>query len=1125
MNAVAARQRGPSRNRHGLVGSLAIVAVITGALVTPASAHVSAGVVPPMAMPAATPAMQHSAAFATIADRAWSRQQTDGSVAFARDPHYHNGRVVFSLRGNLWVVNADGSGPVQLTRTPSRDFSPRWSPDGQWIAFTSDRMGNNDVFIMPATGGDPRQLTFHSGSDNVEYWTPDGQRIVFSSSRGPYSWESPLYTVSREGGLPVMIPMGAGASGMYSQDGRMLAFNRISYPDPRRNYRGARTASVWVKDVQANTFRQLTNTVLEESQQHIHDAHPMWGADGWIYFMSERSGIFNIWRIRPQGGEPEQVTRHTRGGIRFPAISADGRTLTYSQEFELWVLQLGQTEPRRLPLALGYTIDRELFEIVSTENTADSFSPSPDGRFLAVDFRGEVFIVPAEAGVGERRRITDSAWRQGGAMYSPDGRYVAYLSDETREEEVWVHDLRTGQKRQLTRHPSKKNIEIWSPDSRTVYWQADQRIYASDIDGSPAREIKETRSAVLPPELYRPRIFITDISPDGRWLLSHRGTAPVGFDRESADVFLFDVQEGREYNVTSHAGRNTHGFFSPDGSRVFFVSDRDNGTSHLFSVALAFPTENPNDPVVRERLAREAARENRDAPEFRVSVDVRRIADRAVQLTTGSDGVSSPFPAADGRTIYFLAGTGSGRGLFAINPDGTNRRRIVEGAFNGMVVSGDRRTVFFRENNGISRMPLASREKAPVRFTLSFTVDKREEWRQMFDEFYRHWKYSYVEPDFLGVDFTAVRDRLAPAVEKVGSTDDFYMLASEMAFSARSSHTGVSAPNEPDGRIGGRSQTRHPGFELEPRDGGLQVTYIYRHGPAAEPWLDLREGEYVLALDGVPVSANTNYWELLTGRLNDFVTVTVAPRPNAPAAQRRELRIETVGNIANVRYEDFVTRSREFVDSVSGGRVAYFHMRSMNQGTLDRLLYEMDQYSHKEAMILDVRYNGGGNIERQLIDVLQRQPFQIMYTRDGSAPGGGRRPHQLIHGPKVMMHNHRSGSNAEMAPQAFKHNAIGPTVGTPTAGAVSSASSFGLLDGGSVRFPRIGVVAYDPTQPLNIGVNLENYGVPPDIYVRNTPEEELRRFDRELLVALEEVMRLLQTGRWQFVGGNGDAGN
>jgi tricorn protease len=910
---------------------------------------------------------------------------------------------------------------------------------------------------------------------------------------------------------------------MYSQDGSMLAFNRVSYPDPRRNYRGSRATSVWVMDVASGSFRQLTNTVIEESQTHIYDAYPMWGADGWIYFMSERSGIFNIWKIQPDGGAPVQVTNHTRGGVRFPSISTDGRTITYSQEFELWTLAIDDPEPRRLPIDLGYTIDRELVEIVSTDDTADYFAPSPDGRFLVVDFRGEIFIVPAEEGVGERRRITDSEWRQGQALYSPDGRHLVYLSDETGEEELWGYDLETGDRRRLTEHASKKEIELWSPDARTVYWQADQRLYAADFAAGESREITATRAKVLSAEAFRPQFTVTDISPDGRWLVLQRASRPIRLDREDVDVFLFDMETGSEYNVTDHPAQDGAGFFSPDGSKVFFVSDRDNGVGQIYSVALAYPTENPNDPLVKERLAREAEErregegrgEGEPTSQFSVTVDVRHIDDRAVQLTTGEDAVSDPFLGPEGRVIYFVAGQGNDRGLDRVDLDGADRRRVADGSFSGLVVSGDRRTVFFREDDGISRMPLASGEKTPVPFSISFAVDKREEWRQMFDELYRHWKYSYVEEDFLGYDWDAIRDRLEPAVEEIGTTEDFYMLAAEMVFSLRSSHTGVNAPSEPTGRMGGSSATRFLGFELEPHDGGLRVSHVYRDGPAAEPWLDLEEGEYLLALDGVPLTATTNYWELLTDRLNEFVTVTVAPRPDAPATQRRDLRIETLASMSNVRYEDFVTRSREFVDSVSDGRIAYFHMRGMNQGTLNRLTYEIDQYAFKEGMILDVRYNGGGNIDRQLMDVLQRAPYEWTLTRDGTAPGGARRPQQLIYGPKVMMHNYRSGSNAEMVPQAFKHLGVGPTVGTPTAGAVVSARGHGLLDGGGTRIPRIRVVAYDPAHPLRFGFNLENYGVPPDIWARNTPEEHLRRFDRELLLAVEEALRMLETGDWE----------
>jgi tricorn protease len=1065
----------------------------------------------------------------------------NAQLGFARDPHYHNGQIVFSFRGNLWRVNEDGTDARMLTRLDARDTKPRFSPDGRWIAFTSNRNGNADVWVMPAEGGEARQLTWHSGNDDVQYWTPDGNAILFSSSRGPMAWESPLYTVSIDGGLPMAIEMGAGAAGMFSQDGSTLVFNRRRYPDPKRHYRGSNNTDVWVMDVQQATFRQLTDTRLEDYREHPHDAYPMHAADGWIYYMSERDGIFNVWKVR-EGSEPVQVTRHARGGVRFPAMSPDGRTVTYSNEFDLWVLHVDQQEPRRVPVDLGYIVDRNLTEIVSTANTADTFSPSPDGAYLAVDFRGEIFLVPSEEGVGERRRITESAWRQSNATYSPDGRSIAYLSDESSEQEVWLLDLDTGERRKLTTQPSKKTPVQWSPDARRVFFTSGTTVFAVDVASAEASAVADNPAGGY---------TLTQVSPDGRWLAMHRNN-----DFQNVDVVLWDTQERREHNVTDHPARDTNGLLTPDGSRLVFLSNRDAGTTHLFAVELAMPVDDPDDPLVKERRRQvegetgsraggaggrgggpENAAANAAQP-FDLRLDTRDIGRRAVQLTSGDDAVSNPFLSADGRTVHFLAGTGDERALWAVDLDGTDRRKIADGQFQAIQVTADGRTVFFREQNAIQKMTLAGRTKTPVRFQLSFAVDKREEWREMFDEFYRHWKYSYVEEDMHGFDWTGIRRRYEPLVDRIANTDDFYMLAGEMLFELNSSHSGISAPSgntggPPAGGRGGGpgggqlepNRTRFLGLELEPDDRGLRIEWIYRDGPADKAWLDVNEGDYVLAIDGTQVGPQDNYWKLLTGLLNEYVTVTVAASPAAPPAEHRDLRIRTVASLNNIKYEDWVTRNREYVDSVSGGRIAYFHMRSMNQAVLDRLKQEIDQYFHKQGMIIDVRYNGGGNIDMQLMDVLLRRPYQYTWTKTGS-PVWGRRPQQLIAGPQVMLANWRSNSNAEMVPHAFSHLELGTLVGTPTNGAVVSAPNYPLLDGGSVRIPGTRVVSYDPAQPNNFGFDLENYGVPPDIWVRSSPQDEIRGFDRELNTAVEEALRLLATGRWQHVTTDGEpAGN
>ncbi|TVR67402.1 MAG: hypothetical protein EA422_00460 [Gemmatimonadales bacterium] len=1096
---------------RGLRSHCLVVLALLPALASSAEATPTHPALPGMAFQEAAlqEAAVHESATQDAALQQSSLQDADRSFGFGRDPHVHGDRVVFSLRGDLWTIGTDGSEPRQLTRHEARDTEPRFSPDGRWIAFTSNRMGNADVWVMPAGGGEPRQLTFHSGGDNVVTWMPDSERVVFRSGRGSLQWQSQLYSVSVEGDLPVRLPLGAAINGTFSPDGGTIAFNRNRTPQPKRNYRGSTAGSVWVADLAAAqdseipTFRQLTNTDLENSQSHANDAEPMMAADGWIYFKSERDDVYNLWRVAPDGGEPEQVTFHERGGVQFPSMSTDGRTIAYENDFDLWLYEVGSGAPRAVAMELGWTVRENQVEFVSVSGEADHFSPSPDGHFLVVDHRGEVFQVPARQGVGEITRVTDSAWRQRDGLYSADGTMLAYLSDETGDDEVWLYDLEAGTHRQLTEHESRKQLRMWSPDGAWVYFSVETTLYRAATADGRLEEVARHRAGGHTP---------TWLSEDGQWMVSHRAD-----DLGNMEVFLFHLPERREYNITDHPARDWHGIPSADGSTVFFLSSRDGGTPQLFSVALARPTEDPDDPRVRERLLREGGDDEDDAVTGLDSPDLTDIRRRAVQLTDADQPVQDFFLSADGQTLYYVRGTGQSRELRAMDPDGENDRRLAEGRFQDLKVTADARTIFYREEGEIRRMPLASRDAETVAFHLSFVVDKRAEWEQMFDELYRHWKYFYVEDDLLGLDWAAVRARYEPMVARIGETEDFYRLGLEMLHEVPSSHSGIQAPPRPSPH--GGNQTRLLGFEMEPANGGLRVTHLYRNGPADRIWLQIQEGDYVTAINGTPLSPTENYWPLLNSLVNEFVTVTVADSPQG--ANARDLRIQTVTSYGNIGYEDWVERNRQVVDEMTDGRIYYAHIRSMNQTFLQQFQQELDENFHRQGIIIDVRFNGGGNIDQQLMDILQRRPYQYTWTRTES-PLVGRRPQQIIYGPQVMMHNWRSGSNAEMVPHAFDHLGLGTLVGTPTAGAVVSANWLPLKDGGQVRVPRVRVVSYDPEQPYNFGFNLENYGVPPHIWVRNSPADELSGYDRELTEAVEEALRLLGTGRWQYVDEDAD---
>ncbi|HVL68594.1 MAG TPA: S41 family peptidase [Vicinamibacterales bacterium] len=1026
-------------------------------------------------------------------------------IKFARYPHVSHGKIAFSYHGDIWIANVDGSNPTRLTAHVGRDVFPRFSPDGKLIAFTSNRFGNDDVFVIPVTGGEPRQLTFNTTGDTVQYWTPDGKGVIFSTSRSVSPWYSPLYVVPAEGGLPRAMDMDTATAGMLKQDGSLVAFTRKGGAYWRKGNRGNRTDDIWVQNVQSKQITRLTDLDQAKFREWVQDSYPMWGADGQIYFASERDEIFNIWRIAPTGGTPVQVTRHREDGIQFPSISPDGTVIAYENDFDLWVLDVPNGTPRKLTIEMAFDPKDNLITWVNTRNKADGFSPSPDGDYVAVDFRGEIFVVPTDNEVGEKAQVTASSWRDQGAEFSPDGRYIAYISDETREQEVWVFDRTNRSRKQVSRHASFKESLTWAADSKRLAYVGANRLFVVDADGGNSTEVTYNEAGG-----YQ----VNGFSPDGKWLVYTRRD-----DDQNADVYLFEIATKKEHNLTQNPFNDSRGTVTPDGKAVVFLSDRDGGTPHLFVVPLERQKEDPDDPLVRERLKRAAsarpARGEGNAPAApapaALTVDTSRIDRRAVQLTRGEQGVQAYFLSTDGKTIYFRTTDERGPGLFTITIEGKDRRRVAEGAFAGLTPTHDRKKVFYTQNGDLYQMELSGQyRKTQVNFEFSVKVDQRAEWAQILDESWRVMKYRFYDENMHGRDWNAIKARYEPLLKYVGENQDVYDLANEMIGELNASHTGVSGP--PSREMPDAYQTRHPGFELEPANGFYRVSHIYRDGPADKEWIDLKVGDYVLSIDGTPIKAGDNYWQFLNSPLNEYVTIGAAA---SPKGDERKLRIRTLTSLANVKYEEWVARNREIVDKETNGQIAYVHIRSMNQPSLRRFQNEINQFSNKKGIIVDIRFNGGGNIDQEIIDILERRPYEYWNNRWGSRTWG-RRPRQAIAGPKVMMINYRSGSDSEVTPQAFRDLGLGRIVGNPTAAAVIATGSYRLINGGSIRTPGSLVVTYDPTKPNNYGINLENFGVAPDVWVENTPEDELRGYDRELKGAIDEALKMLKEGRYQY---------
>ena len=1051
-----------------------------------------------------------------------------------RYPHYWNGRVTFSYLGDIWVANEDGRNVQRLTVNRARDVYPRFSPDGKWIAFSSDRNGNLDVFIIPSTGGTVKQLTSHSADDTVLNWTPDGRSILFSSQRGE-GFMPQLYTVSVDGGMPVSAGVDMGVQASYSPDGRRIAYNQKAQTYWRKYYRGSYQSDVIVADVAAKKFTNLTDF-------NGMDSWPMWGHDGFIYFVSDRdgNGLTNIWRTSENGGKAEKITPFQTGDVRWPAISADGKTIVFEHDFGIEKLDVASKKLTPLKFDIGAETTENLSEVRDFNSQTDDFDLAPNSRRIAFSIHGEIFTAPVDE--GDLRQITDSPARDRNVSYSPDGKWLSFISDRSGREELYVVAVDgAGEPQKLSDLDALKNGYNWSPDStQLAYTASDGKLRVVGVSGKDTKELSSSRYGNIGTPVW---------SPDSKWLAFSKSDIT-----RTTDIYLIPATGGEEKKVTFESFGESNPRFSVDGRKLFFTRNDSTGQGggtpsvQLYSVTLEHLDRDPDDP--EERADAEAAQTDpaaSDAPNRRpagaqrqpskpVNVDWAGLKRRTKQLTRSSTPVTDYATAPDGHTLVFAtletAGTTNVPVIYSIQDDGRRLTRITSGGapggeagqdqpqgggfgggISGLAVSRDSRTLFFRERENVYSVPLpagaagaggssaggAARRR--INFTAKVRVERPAEWAEMFDDAWRTMKYRFYDPKMHGYDWDAMRAKYRPLVDYVGDRQELLNIVNEMIGELNASHTGAAPP--PGGREPGAAATGHLGLDLEPdaTAGRYRVTYIYEDGPADKDWVKVKVGDYLIAIDGKPVKAGDEYWQLLNYRLNRKVAVTFNDKSAEDGSWRTRIEPTSMGNFSTLRYERWVKERRATVDKLSGGRIGYIHIRAMDQPSLRRFEKEIREFRSKEAMVIDQRWNGGGNIEQELLAILVQRQYEIWEPRGTEATG---RPFAGFFGPKIVLQNWRSASNAEMFPAGFRALGLGKVVGTPTMGAVIGTGSYSLIDGSTVRTPGVGVFLADSKR-----TNMENYGVQPDIMVDNSPADNLAGIDRQLETAVAELMKEL----------------
>ncbi len=1120
---------------------------------------------------------------------------TAAEIKLIRHPDYHDGQIVFSYLGDLWLVKEDGSQSRRLTVHPSRDIHPRFSPDGKWIAFSSNRYGNYDVFLIPAQGGTAQRLTYHSAPDTVVGWSRDSKRIMFNSARGRVFPGIPsLYEVPIDGSLEQPVPADWGWWGSYSPDGQRFAFNRHPMVWWRKHYRGSYAADLWVLDLPTKSFKKLLDAEVPDEQKP-NNFWPMFGRNE-IYFVSDRGvtakagspevykSVNNIWKLPADGGSPVQVTQHTSGSLFWPSISSDGRTIVYEENHGLWKLDLDSGKAAEIKLEIVSDDKDNNHETLTVQSEADSFHVSPSGKRAVIATHGELFTIPTDKGDVRRLSQTPSA-REGLPVWSPDGQWIAFVSDRSGRDEVWLCDEQGGKQKKVSDSDTQKSQLAWSPDAKALLYAAsDKKLHKYTL-------ATEKTTAVAQGEVIGfggAAVNNPQWSPDGKWIAYTKMDPSL-----LPHVYVVSADGGIERRITdADSYSDSNAYWSPDGKYLVYLTGIDVGnigqagrsTAQLVAVALTPEDKNPADQGVdTEAEGKSAGR--RPAPgsarvstpgsarvsdptgSARVSdpadtetqpdvkIQFEGIARRTHQLTRSADSISTLAVGRGNLVAFGTSGTEGGRrvqSLWTISIAGERLTRVAQstppsteeegpptgrgfaGGFTALQFSADGRALFYRQGSNIYTVniggaptPGSGAESAPappagrgagaaarastggasgttprrLEFTARVEVDHRAERKQVFEESWRVMKHRFYDADMHGVDWNRIKAVYEPLLAHAGDQEEMHDIVSEMIGELNASHTGISAAGRGPRAERAATQSRFPGFELATDASGFyKVGHVYKQGPADLDYVKLKQGDFVVAIDGQTLKAGANYWRHLSSSPGSKIEFTVNSKPSADGAWTT--KITPVGSTqqSTLEYEKWVADRRAMTDKLSGGAIGYLHIRQMNEPSLRRFERDLAMLHSKKALIIDQRFNPGGGIDQELLQILQQRQYQYTRVRDSIHVT---RPLRGFFGPMVVMENERSTSDAEVFPDGFRTLKLGKVVGVTTYGAVIGTGAYQLMDGSSIRTPSSGL--------WNVkGTNLENYGVPPDVYVDNTPGDFLKGRDAQLEKAVEVLQQELK---------------